>query len=121
MKRIGVMLLCACGNLEAPSQAASALDGIDCSDPNLVTRHSLIIRQLSVVEDPQRTGGSGVWSFNELVSNLAGAGDPALLVERWMMELWEVDSYFNDVAVGRPIKERVLDHWPRTLDGRLDL
>lgn len=94
---------------------------------------SLVITHPSVVQDPTRTidpctgagNPDGVWTFKHAVTEMvAGTGvDPADFVERWL-RLWEsnqvVSSGFISSARGA-IRPRVLDVWPRTAAGKLDL
>ncbi len=47
----------------------------------------LLIRDLAVVEDPARTGGTGAWTFGHLVAALAGPRDPKALAKDWL-ETW---------------------------------
>jgi len=91
---------------------------------------SLMIRALSVVEDPERTAwtgstdttSDGAWSFGRLMSSMAGTNDPSDFVQRWL-EHWEADRRVNDLNVpARPsIKSLVTDPWPKLVNGKIDL
>jgi hypothetical protein len=99
-------------------------------------RSELMITSTSVVDDPVRTFGNvdtvgtpppsdsrGVWSFGHLMRALAPREEDApALVER-LLSLWLTDQNVNGfVVAARPtIQSVVLDRWPRTPDGALDL
>ncbi|UJR83294.1 Hypothetical protein I5071_53620 [Sandaracinus amylolyticus] len=72
----------------------------------------LMITDLSVVEDPVRTTGDGVWTFGHLMSEMAGDIPPGEFVMQWLRE-WEVDQQFGDsVAPARPpIRTLIIDPW----------
>ncbi|MGH8659044.1 MAG: hypothetical protein ACREV4_11375 [Gammaproteobacteria bacterium] len=91
---------------------------------------SLLIRDLSVVEDPTRTvwtgatdtSAEGAWSFGRLMAHLAGAHEPSEFVRRWL-ENWERDQTINGFSVQNraTIATTVIDPWPKLPDGKLDL
>jgi hypothetical protein len=94
----------------------------------------LMITDLSVVEDPSRTFDictgkgtpGGVWTFKKLMVDMANQSatgvDPADLVEQWV-KTWETNQSINGFTVpARPtIDPIVLNPWPRTANGKLDL
>jgi hypothetical protein len=94
----------------------------------------LMITDLSVVEDPSRTFDictgkgtpGGAWTFQKLMTDMANQPltgvDPADLVEQWA-KTWETNQSINGFTVqARPnIDPVVLNPWPRTSGGKLDL
>ena len=95
------------------------------------TGRELMIKNLSVVDDPIRTqftaGSSdprnGVWTLKHLVENMAAtpAAAPAMLEA--MLSTMTTTQTINGFSIaGRPgVQTLVLDAWPRTPDGALDL
>lgn len=91
---------------------------------------SLVIRDLSVVEDPVRTvwtgatatTSDGAWSFGRLMTNMAGANNPSDFVRRWLGN-WEKTRTINHFTVqARPkIRGLVINPWPKLPGRRLDL
>ena len=98
---------------------------------------SLMITDLSVVNDPTRTGdpctGSGApmgaWSFGHLMTEMANQPetgiDPSLFVRRWLAR-WETAQQVNDqqVAARLQIRNRIIIPWENASGGpgaRLDL
>ncbi|MEO7733710.1 MAG: LamG domain-containing protein, partial [Kofleriaceae bacterium] len=95
------------------------------------TGRELMIKQLSVVDDPVRTQftvGSpdprnGVWTFKHLVENMATtpAAAPAM-VEAMLSSMVTPQTVNGFTIAGRPgVQSLILDSWPRTPDGALDL
>lgn len=118
------------------------------------SRRELLIRHLSVVDDPVRTagnqriasfgppvpvpgggvlpppvasnvssGGAGVWSFAHLMRELAPTpADAPRLVEQ-MLQTFTTEQVINGfTVVPRPgMNTLVLNDWPRTASGELDL
>jgi hypothetical protein len=94
------------------------------------TSRELMIRDLSVVEDPIRTTfadpafpNAGVWTFANLMRQLAPSASTAPAMVEQVFESWLVDQSINTFTV--PAREAmqptVLDHWPRLPSGELDL
>jgi hypothetical protein len=89
----------------------------------------LLINDPSVVADPIRalSGGpagdprAGVWSFKHLVEGMAStpADAPALVED--MLRSYTTPQVINGFIVAPRPNMSVLDTWPRTPDGRLDL
>lgn len=94
----------------------------------------LMIRDVSVVTDPTRTydpctdtgNPNGAWTFNHLVTEMANPAasgiDPADFVQKWL-ENW-LDTGLapnNDPILARPRMQNILNLWPKTADGKLDL
>lgn len=86
--------------------------------------HELLIRDLSVVEDCQRTtwgpcptspAVSAAWTFGRLMEGIAGTTDPKALsdfVLQWL-STWETDQFINGhIVAARPrIRDLVTDPW----------
>jgi len=93
--------------------------------------HVLMIRDLSVVNDPARTwspcnGGNptGVWTFNHLMinnANQAASGiDPAIYAETWLAN-WPTPPTINGHTVSTRPNTLILNNWPKRADGHVDL
>jgi hypothetical protein len=83
----------------------------------------LMITNLSVVDDPARTAGGGVWSFQHLVEAMAPTpGDAAAMVEAALSTFDSPETINGFTVDPRPgMKTLILDQWPRTAGGALDL
>ncbi|MBC7976140.1 MAG: LamG domain-containing protein, partial [Myxococcales bacterium] len=104
------------------------------TDPNACavnTARELMIKSTSVVDDPVRTQFSpgstdprnGVWTFKHLVENMAPtpAAAPAM-VESLFASMTSARVVNGFSVAGRPgVQQLVLNNWPRTPDGALDL
>ncbi len=111
-----------------PSQIALPLP------PGLNPSNTLMITDLSVVQDPDRTydvcgntgNPNGAWTFNTLMTDMANQSatgvDPADFVENWLQS-WNTPHTINSfpVPARTNINARVLSAWPRLSDGKLDL
>ena len=100
----------------------------------ITEQNSLVIRDVSVVEDPARTydpcnnsGTSmGKWTFGFLMSQIANKNttglDPAEFVRQWI-ELSRTDQTVNgwDVPAFPLNWNAILDAWPKLGNGSLDL
>jgi hypothetical protein len=94
------------------------------------TRKSLMIRDVSVVDDPVRTGFGapaddprrGVWTFKHLLEQIAATPADAADMAEDLFGSMTREQVINGFAVaGRPgVQPLVLDGWPRK-DGKLDL
>jgi hypothetical protein len=95
---------------------------------------SLLIRDLAVVQDPQRTydpcTGTGTpmgsWTFGHLMTQLANPAvtglDPENFVEQWIQTFLATQTVNGFDVFPRPqVQALVLDHWPKTPSGQLDL
>ena len=91
----------------------------------------LLITDLSVVNDPTRTydvcSGQGTpmgaWTFGKLITDVRNQGDASKMVEDWL-DTWLTDQTINTFTVpnrATRMKSRILDKWPRTPGGELDL
>jgi hypothetical protein len=95
------------------------------------TSRELMIRDLSVVEDPLRTTfngastdpRSGAWTFGRLMEQLAPTDAEAPDMVEQMFNTWLSDQTINGFAVpAKPTMQTlVLNSWPRTANGKLDL
>lgn len=81
----------------------------------------LMIRDLSVVNDPVRTEyvplnsgaeNASTWTFGRLIENMAGEHDPQEFVLNWLSH-WETDQNINGfTVVARPtVRSLVIDPW----------
>lgn len=96
--------------------------------------HSLLVTDVSVVEDPQRTydacsgqgNPAGAWTFGRLMENIANTPvtgvHAADLAEDWILS-FASDHLVNGFAVpNRSYRAaQLLDHWPRDANNRLKL
>jgi Concanavalin A-like lectin/glucanases superfamily len=86
-------------------------------------RKELEIRDVSVVEDPLRTGPGGAWSFGHLMENMAPtpADAPAMVEE--LLSTWLTAQPVGGFTVAaRPaMQDLILAPFPRTAGGALDL
>jgi Concanavalin A-like lectin/glucanases superfamily len=111
-----------------------SFDVAEPTDPtgcNVNTGRELMIKQLAVVDDPVRTvftAGSadprnGVWTFKHLVENMATTPEAAPAMVEAMLSSMVTSQTINGFTVaGRPgVQSIILDAWPRTAGGALDL
>jgi hypothetical protein len=98
------------------------LSGVDSA-------RSLMVTDLRVVENPARTYNpctgagtpNGKWTFGYLMRAMAGAGNPSTFARTWL-EHWLADQTVNTfVTPARPTVQQILDSWPKTATGALDL
>jgi hypothetical protein len=86
------------------------------------TAKELMITNIGVVDDA-RTQGDGVWSFKHLMEAMApSAGEAADMVEQMLtsfLSTQTVNGFNIEPRLG--MQSRILDNWPRTEDGKLDL
>jgi len=97
------------------------------------TKRELMITSTSVVDDPVRTTfdaiptdhpqSRGVWTFGRLIRDLAPTPEDAPALTEQLFKTWLTDQTVNGFIVrARPdIQRVVLNNWPRTADGKLDL
>ncbi|HMI88822.1 MAG TPA: LamG domain-containing protein [Polyangiaceae bacterium] len=98
------------------------------------TRRELMITNPSVVDDPVRTAfdptvptsnpeSRGVWTFARLMRDMAPTAEQAPDMTERMFRTWLTDQTVNGFTVlARPsMQQQVLDNWPRTPDGKLNL
>ncbi|HVY39135.1 MAG TPA: LamG domain-containing protein [Polyangia bacterium] len=86
-------------------------------------RKELMITSTSVVDDPGRTTGDGAWSFGHILRQLAPSADQAPALALALFQHWLTDQSVNGFTVAaRPsMQQQVLDVWPKTPTGELDL
>jgi hypothetical protein len=108
--------------------AALTYDLAPLSGCFVTSKNELVIRDTGVVDDPVRTreaGGpsGGAWTFGRLMRDLARTADDAPALVEALFETWLTDQRVNGfTALARPaMKTLVLDPWPRTASGALDL
>jgi hypothetical protein len=98
---------------------------------HVTTGRELMVRDVSVVEDPVRTTFAsppdtphrGVWTFARLMRDMAPTPAAAPAFAERLFKTWLTDQVVNGFTTpARPaIKDIVLDKWPRSTDGSLDL
>lgn len=92
---------------------------------------SLIVTNTKVVEDPSRTYNPcaktgtrmGPWTFGKLITDMAGANDPAALAESWLNAL-KVNQVVNGFTIPKINADNVADvlaAWPRLKSGALNV
>ncbi len=84
---------------------------------------TLLVRDPSVVDDPVRTTGKGAWTFGYLMEQLAPSPEEAPDIAEAMLQSFATPQEINGFAVrARPnMRPSVLEPWPRTAAGKLDL
>jgi hypothetical protein len=94
------------------------------------TSRELLVRHLSVVDDPVRTTfnapgdpRSGVWTFGKLMQDMAPTPEDAPEFTEQMLSTWLSDQTVNGLVIPdrQALQGLVLNSWPRTADGKLDL
>ncbi|HTA20050.1 MAG TPA: LamG domain-containing protein, partial [Polyangia bacterium] len=104
--------------------AQGSVDFVLAADGCRVSRaKELMITSPTVVDDPVRTTGSGVWTFKHLMEAIAPTPEAAPAMVEAMMKTFTTDETVNTFTIeARPqFQGQVLDTWPRTADGGLDL
>ena len=83
----------------------------------------LMITSTGVVDDPVRTVGDGPWSFGHLLRQLAPTPAQAPALALALFQHWLTDQSVNGftVAARTAVQQQILDPWPRTATGDLDL
>ena len=122
---VSVLAAClfACNPASLAPRSSALAEGI-------AQEKELIVRDLSVVEDPDRTSdpctsGLATWSFGALMSRIAaqaGADEAPAFVLRWL-RTWDEDQEVNGFIVPRQRMDAVItDRWLRDSGGdSLDL
>lgn len=95
------------------------------------TSRELMIKGLGVVDDSVRTNfngaksdpRTGAWTFGSLARNLAPTPEQAPKMVEQMFKTWLTNQQVNSFTIpARPaMQSQVLDIWPRTPNGELDL
>ncbi len=87
------------------------------------TRKELMITSTSVVDDPVRTSAQGVWTFGHLMRELAPTPEQAPAMTLALFQHWLTNQTVNGFTVAaRPqMQQSLLDIWPKTPTGELDL
>lgn len=117
-----------------PISIRQSLIALPPPPPGLDPARTLMITDLSVVQDPTRTfdicgnvgDPDGAWTFKTLMTAMANQSatnvDPADFVENWLQS-WNTTHTINTFPVPKRtnINSLVLNPWPRDANGKLDL
>ncbi|MGQ0507076.1 MAG: hypothetical protein ACT4TC_17350 [Myxococcaceae bacterium] len=118
---------------DGPGATATLSLARTCTTASISPERELLIRSLSVVEDPVRTRFStsasanpaqGAWSFGGLMAAMSGDVPPERFVREWLRQ-WEAPQVVNGEIVkdrAEVMRRRVLDPWIAASGGEtLDL
>ena len=110
------------------AQATFVVSDLGC---RVRTPRELFIRDVSVVDDPVRTGFGapaddprrGVWTFKHLIEQMAPTPADAPRMVEQMFRSFTTPQTVNGFTIStrEGMLPTVLDPWPRTTDGALDL
>jgi hypothetical protein len=116
---------------QANNQASAEYVVAEPSGCHVASSRELMIRDVSVVDDPVRTSLTGpaddprvgAWTFGRLMQRLASADAAAPDMTEAMLRTFLTPQNVNGFSIPeRPaMAPQVLDPWPRTPDGKLDL
>ena len=120
------------GKSQAPSvQSQVTYDLVAPTGCFVFVERELMLTDLSIVEDPLRTAWTGpasdprtgAWTFATLMENLAPTPADAPAMVQQLVNTWLTDQTVNGFTVAaRPsIQQLVIDPWPKTASGALDL
>ncbi|RKH30092.1 hypothetical protein D7X12_39290 [Corallococcus sicarius] len=106
---------CVVGTFDCDGSAANGCESATACDPltcQVDPFEELLITDLSVVEDPARTTGSGAWTFGTLLREMNGGMDPSAMVRTWL-RTWEQPQFIQASFVPpRPsIRTLVTNAW----------
>lgn len=108
-----------CGPQQVCEQAECVVD-LGCE---INVGEQLFMTDLSVVDDPVRAAQGGVWSFGGLMRSMAPSAEEAPAFVEALFDTWRVDQTLNTFSA--PARSQIgpllLDAWPRTANGQLDL
>lgn len=112
------LTLAACQNKPAPAPGPTPPGPTPPSPTQPGTAHDvvrnreLMITDLSVVNDPVRTTGTGAWTFGTLMTDMADGADASRFIVNWL-KTWKTDQTVNGfVAPARPnIDTMVIQPW----------
>ncbi len=112
---------------------AGILDLIDVGGAIVDEKKSLMVTDVSVVEDPSRTfnpctnagTANGKWTFGYLMTQMANEPltgiNPADFTQR-MFRHWLNNQTVNSFTVPARLQmQTILNNWPKLVDGRLDI
>ncbi len=87
------------------------------------TRKELMITSTSVVDDPVRTVADGAWSFGHVLRQVAPSAEQAPALALQLFQHWLTDQTVNqfNVAARPKMQQQILNAWPKTPSGDLDL
>jgi len=110
------------------SASVAVIDPPGC---HVITSRELMITATSVVDDPIRTvfnpssgdARNGMWTFKHLMENMAPTPADAPAMVETMLTGFTTDQAVSGFTIqARPFMQSlILDSWPRTGDGALDL
>ncbi|AGC46982.1 hypothetical protein MYSTI_05706 [Myxococcus stipitatus DSM 14675] len=106
---------CVVGTFDCDGNAANGCESAAACAPSTCAvdvPSELMITDLSVVEDPLRTTGDGVWTFGHLMREMNGGQDPSDLVRDWL-STWMSDQFIGmtDVPARPTMGGMVLQPW----------
>ncbi|MFY2558437.1 Ig-like domain-containing protein [Corallococcus terminator] len=106
---------CAVGTFDCDGNAVNGCESATACAPGVcqvTPNRELLITDLSVVEDPVRTTGNGVWTFGTLMRRMNGGQNPSELVRNWL-KTWEQDQFIEAsfVPARTRIRPDVLGPW----------
>lgn len=123
--------LIAFGDGDESSVETRATFNVQIPGCHVSQRRELMIRDVSVVDDPVRTTFSapttdtrrGAWTFAKLVESVGPSAAAAPDMIEATFRTMQTDQTINGFTVGArpPIADVVLNPWPRTMTGKLDL
>jgi len=108
------VLGCSEGPRASPPNAAPAAKAAAQAAPSVDVAKELMITDLSVVNDPARTGPGGAWSFGELFTRLHPGKDARAEMRKWLLN-WRDKQTINEDAIAArdTICTRVIEKWMR--------
>ena len=116
---------------EVTNQARAQYVVAEPSGCHVLSSREIMIRDVSVVDDPVRASSagdpsdpsSGAWTFARLMERLSPTPDAAPDVTEEMFRTFLSTQVINSFPspTRPPMDPQVLQPWPRTADGRLDL
>jgi Concanavalin A-like lectin/glucanases superfamily len=116
---------------QGSNQASAEYVVAEPSGCHVTSGRELMIRDVSVVDDPVRTSLTGpandprvgAWTFGRLMQRLATTDAAAPDMTEAMLRTFLTPQNINSFSIeARPaMSPQVLDPWPRTSDGKLDL
>ncbi|QSQ14199.1 hypothetical protein [Myxococcus landrumensis] len=106
---------CGVGRFDCDGNPANGCESPTACSPSTCVvdiPSELMITDLSVVEDPLRTTGDGVWTFGHLMREMNGGQDPSDLVRDWL-STWMSDQFIGmtDVQARPNMAGLVLQPW----------
>lgn len=115
---------------DGPAFANATLVVAEQTGCHVKTSRELLIKHLSVVDDPVRTVDetpgdprNAQWTFKHLMEQMAPSPEAAPDMVEGMFKTWLTPQMVNGFTIdARPaMQDLVLQSWPRTANGKLDL